>query len=185
MKIFTIQGSPRKKGGTQQIIDSFHAGATEAGHSHETIHVYEMDLNGCIACMACTEGTVDVCVQDDDFTPLFERIVAADVLVFGTPVYFGQMTGPLKTFLDRLYTFCLEGFEIRELKGKKYVTVVTSGAQEEMFCKPVTEYFNTWLGDFFHMESSGSLICGDLMKDTDIIGHQEVLTEARKIGKNL
>ncbi len=185
MKILAITGSPRKKGDNAEIVGSFIKGAKSAGHEIEVCRVYDMDFKGCIGCMACTDGKVDVCVHNDDFTKMFQTIVDADCLLFSTPVYFGHMTGPLKTFIDRLYTFLLEDYTLRHLPGKKFITCVTSGAPENMFCESVTGFFKTWFGEFMKLQHVGSLIAGDLTKDGAIKERTEVLQKAEELGKSL
>jgi multimeric flavodoxin WrbA len=185
MKIMAIMGSPRHKGDTNFVVDRFITGAESAGHTVKKIHVANLNFKGCSGCMACSEKKVEICVHNDDFTALVPEIRDTDCLLISTPIYFGHMTGNLKNFMDRFYTFCLEDFKIRDLQGKKYITVVSSGAPVEVFCQPVTEFFKTWFGEFFKLESVGHLMVGDLMGPGEITKKLAILNQAELMGKEL
>lgn len=167
MNITAIVGSPRKKGNCSVIVENFVKNLEVKGHKSEVYNLYDSQIKGCIACDACTNGKVDVCVHNDEFIKMAESIKKSDVLIFASPIYMGQISGPAKTFLDRFYTFADEDFSIRHIKGKKFITVTTSGAPAEQFAE-VTEYLQYWLGEFFKMEHSGSIIAGELIEPGSI-----------------
>ncbi|MBQ6454032.1 MAG: flavodoxin family protein [Coriobacteriales bacterium] len=101
MKILVLQGSPNTNGSTALLVGEFARGAKEAGHSVEVAHVAQMDIAPCTGCVACGYG--GECSQSDDFDDLRERILAADMLVFATPLYYYGMAAQLKAVVDR---FC-------------------------------------------------------------------------------
>ena len=141
MNILAIVGSPRRRGNTSTIIETICEAAGEAGHECDIQHIYDYDLNGCRACGKCKSGEVELCAQDDDMAELLLRVINSDCLIFGSPVYMGQVTGPAKTFLDRFYAFSTKGFGVRYLEGKKLITVITGGAPAEKY-KSVEEYLH-------------------------------------------
>ena len=99
-KIFIVSSTPRKNGNSDILAEEFARGAREAGHSVEKICLREIELKFCTGCMYChTRGT---CVIKDGVETLLPRIADSDVLVFATPVYYYEMSGQLKTFLDRM-----------------------------------------------------------------------------------
>lgn len=100
-KILIISASPRKGGNSDLLCDEFMRGAQEAGHDVEKIRLSEKEINYCTGCCSCVGG-VGTCVQQDDMPEIHEKILAADVLVLATPVYFRSMNGQLKTFIDRI-----------------------------------------------------------------------------------
>lgn len=100
-KILLISASPRKDGNSDILCDEFMRGATEAGHSAEKIRLAEADINYCTGCCFCI-GNQGKCAQNDGMPALFDKILAADVLVLATPVYFRSMNGQMKTFIDRV-----------------------------------------------------------------------------------
>ena len=98
-KVLILAGSPRKGGNSDILCDAFAKGAAEAGHQVEKIYVQQLRIGGCMACYGC-RGT-GVCVQKDDMASVLEKLIAADVIVLATPVYFYSMDGQMKTLIDR------------------------------------------------------------------------------------
>lgn len=98
-KVLVLSGSPRKGGNSDILCDAFARGASEAGHRVEKVFVQDQKIGACRACYACRGK--GVCVQKDDMAEMLEKMVAADVLVLATPVYFYSMDGQLKTLIDR------------------------------------------------------------------------------------
>lgn len=99
-KVFIVSATPRKNGNSEILANAFARGAAAAGHSVDRIDLRETELKFCIGCLRCqTQGR---CVLSDGMNELYARIQAADILAFATPVYFYEMAGQLKTFLDRL-----------------------------------------------------------------------------------
>ena len=97
--VLIISASPRKGGNSDLLCDQFLKGAQEAGHRVEKINLRNHQINHCLGCGVC--NNTHVCVQTDDMKPLLDRMIAADVIVLATPVYFYSMNGQLKTFIDR------------------------------------------------------------------------------------
>ena len=118
--ILILSGSPRKGGNSDLLCDEFAKGAQEAGHQVEKIRVQEQKIGPCLACYCC-RGT-GVCVQKDDMASILEKMVAADVLVLATPVYFYSMDGQLKTLIDRTLP------RYTEIRSKEVWFIATAAA---------------------------------------------------------
>ncbi len=105
-KIILIDGGPRKTFNTASMLQKFAEGAQSVSSDIEakTIRLYGMDYKGCMSCMACkVKGKAsNVCKFKDAMTPVLEEIAQADGLVLGSPIYFGDVTGQMRTFLERL-----------------------------------------------------------------------------------
>ena len=101
-----IDGGPRKIFNTASMLQKFADGASSVCDEIEvkTIRLYELDYKGCMSCMACKiKGKAsNVCKFKDALTPVLEEIAQADGLVLGSPVYFGDVTGQMRAFLERL-----------------------------------------------------------------------------------
>ncbi len=98
--ILLISASPRKNGNSDILCDEFIRGANEAGHHAEKIRLVDQAINYCKGCCHCI-GKPGACIQQDDMNAIFKKILAADVLVLATPVYFHAMNAQMKTFIDR------------------------------------------------------------------------------------
>ena len=105
-KIIIIDGGPRKNMNTAKLLQRFAEGAKSAGSDVEvkTVRLYDLDYKGCMSCMACKlKGKAsNLCRFKDSLTPLLEEIAQADGLVLGSPIYFGDVTGQMRAFLERL-----------------------------------------------------------------------------------
>ncbi|OIQ50133.1 Iron-sulfur flavoprotein [Pseudodesulfovibrio hydrargyri] len=99
--ILIISASPRKNANSDILCDEFLRGAEEAGHRAEKIRLAERHINYCTGCCTCV-GKPGRCVQKDDMNAIYEQILAADVLVLASPVYFRSFNGQMKTFMDRV-----------------------------------------------------------------------------------
>lgn len=99
-KILVFSSSPRKEGNSDTLCDQFIKGATDAGHEAEKIFLWDKDINYCKGCGQCfiEKGS---CSQKDDMDEIAQKILAADVLVFASPIYFYTISAKLKTMIDR------------------------------------------------------------------------------------
>ena len=105
-KALFINGSPRKNGNTAQLLKRAMDGAREAGAEVELVNLYDRILNykGCMSCFACKikGGRKGICSFKDDLQPIMEKVMEADVLVCGSPVYCGYPSANLRAFMERL-----------------------------------------------------------------------------------
>jgi multimeric flavodoxin WrbA len=105
MRAIAVNGSPRKNANTATLLTHALQGAAEQGAETDLVHLYDLAYKGCLSCFACKEiagKSYGHCAIQDDLAPLLEQIAAADVLLLGTPVYFGAETGAMRSFLERL-----------------------------------------------------------------------------------
>jgi multimeric flavodoxin WrbA len=103
MKIIAFNGSPRGSlSNTYTMVESFLHGAAGAGAEVEQVLLSEKNIHPCRGCFACWAKTPGQCVIKDDMTELLEKIKIADIIVFATPLYFFNMTGIMKNFMDRI-----------------------------------------------------------------------------------
>jgi len=103
MKVVGICGSPRK-GNTEWMLRKLLEGANEAGVETELILLREKDIKGCDGCLSCEAGGKErkgVCRIKDDMQQIYPKLIEAEGLAFGTPVYFEMLSGLLKNFMDR------------------------------------------------------------------------------------
>jgi len=100
MKALLICGSPRKNGNTEFMLKSCMNNLSKAGINSELILLAEKNLKPCIACMECRKGK-PVCSIKDDFESIFKKMIESDIIITGTPVYFGSATAQIKTLMDR------------------------------------------------------------------------------------
>ncbi|MCX5804284.1 MAG: flavodoxin family protein [Proteobacteria bacterium] len=105
MKVIAFNGSPRKKWNTATLLKKALEGAKSQGAKTELIHLYDLNFKGCISCFACkTIGgkSYGKCAVKDDLTPILKKVEEADALILGSPIYFGTVTGEMRSFMERL-----------------------------------------------------------------------------------
>jgi multimeric flavodoxin WrbA len=105
MKVMAVNGSPRKTWNTATLLKKALKGAASQGADTELVHLYDLNFKGCISCFACkTRGgrSYGRCAVKDDLQPLLKSIAAADALILGSPIYFGIVSGEMRSFMERL-----------------------------------------------------------------------------------
>lgn len=106
MKVIAINGSPRKNWNTATLLKKALEGAESRGAETELIHLYDLDFKGCISCFACKRiggESYGSCAMKDDLTPVLKKIEDTDALILGSPIYLGDVTGEMRSFLERLF----------------------------------------------------------------------------------
>ena len=99
-------GVLEKNGILQHCLKKSLEGATTRGAETELLHLYDIEFKGCISCFACK--TIDGpsygrCAVKDSFTPILQKIEQTNVLILGSPIYFGTVTGEMRSFTERLF----------------------------------------------------------------------------------
>lgn len=105
MNVIAINGSPRKKWNTDTLLKKALEGAASVGAETDMVYLYDLNYKGCIACMACklkNGKSVGRCAVKDDLAPVLDAIHAADVIIMGSPIYWHDVTGEFRSFIERL-----------------------------------------------------------------------------------
>ena len=105
MKIIAINGSPRKKCNTAILLEKALEGAASTGAETDLVHLYDFNYKGCISCFACkVKGgkSYGKCAVKDELSPVLERTLNADAILFGSPIYLSVVSGEMRSFMERL-----------------------------------------------------------------------------------
>lgn len=176
--ILILSGSPRVNGNSNLLCDAFARGARETGHSVEKILVARKKVGGCLGCNACMKNG-GVCVQKDDMTEIREKMIAADVIVLASPIYYYSICAQLKTVLDRCYAF---GHD--QLKDKTFYYLVACAA-------PTEDYAQTMIAALRGFvccapgSREGGMVIGTGAGDAGTIRETDALQKAYELGKAL
>ena len=103
MNILILNGSPRPRGETAQMVEVFRLAAEAAGHTVTAMNVCRMNIHGCLACEFCHGKGQGSCVQQDDMQEIYRLLPETDMLVLASPIYYHNMSGQLKCAIDRFY----------------------------------------------------------------------------------
>ena len=105
MKLIAVCGSARKKGNTSKMLHQVIEGAKSVGAETEFVNLFDLNYKDCISCYACklkNSKSFGHCMLNDELKPLLERIEQSDVIVLGSPVYYGNLSGQMCSFTNRL-----------------------------------------------------------------------------------
>ena len=126
MTILAVCGSARKGGNTETLVRESLKGAGADGAEINILS--EMDISGCIGCAACRAEGAEGCVVEDDMQALYEKLRDADALILGSPVFYGEVTGQMKCFMDRWYALRAGDRSLRIRSGVKALFILVQGA---------------------------------------------------------
>ena len=105
MNIFAICGAANKNRNTATMLKSAFDGAMSVpGAAGEIIYLYDINFHGCTGCHSCKlrdESKLGHCAVKDGLTPILEKAIDADVLLIGSPIYYSDLTGETRSFLER------------------------------------------------------------------------------------
>jgi multimeric flavodoxin WrbA len=133
-KVLILSASPRKGGNSDLLCDRFMLGAKEAGHTVEKIFLRDKEINYCTGCGTCFNMGKD-CPQEDDMPEVLEKMIAADVIVMATPVYFYTMNGQVKTLIDRTCS------RYTEISNKDFYFIATAADDNKQAMERTFEGF--------------------------------------------
>lgn len=188
MKVVCLLGSPRAKSNSAAIAARFSETAGKSGAEVKSYTLNSLKYRGCQACMAC-KTKLEKCALKDDLSEVLDAVAESDVVVIASPVYFGGISGQLKTAIDRFYSFLKPNFHdipdpVRLAPGKKLVFIITQGnADENMFDDifPKYDFFMKWYG---FAESRLIRACG-LRDAGEIENRQDILALAEKTAREI
>jgi len=159
------------------LCDRFIMGAQQAGHQTEKIRLQEKKINYCTGCGTCVNGH-NGCSQKDDMTEVLEKMIAADVIVMATPVYFYTMCGQMKTFIDRTCA------RYTEVSGKEFYFIVTAADSSQRAMERTLEEFRGFTSCLNGPEEKG-IIYGTGAWNKGEIKAKPAMEEAYKLGKDV
>ena len=129
MKVLAINGSPKKDGNTALALRTVMGALEAAGVSTELIHIGDKAVRGCVCCGRCAETKDGKCALKDGANEWIAKMLAADGLLLGSPVYYSGINGTMKSFLDRaFYVSGSSGRKMRLKVGAAVVAVRRAGA---------------------------------------------------------
>ncbi|MGD6806316.1 MAG: flavodoxin family protein [Candidatus Bathyarchaeia archaeon] len=177
MKVLGLVGSPRKNSNTDLLVTEVLKGAAKKGHITEKVHLYSLKIDPCVDCKACKQGSFN-CGLTDDMKQLYPKLEAADVIVFGTPLYWYGSSAKMKLLQDRLRPYIAS----KRLRGKKAVLMVPSEEGADA-CNHIVGIFNL---SFKYLEVElVNVLLPKASERAEIKKQPNVLKEAYLIGKHL
>lgn len=176
MKTIAIVGSPRKEGNCDILVNEL----VEKLEGDKKIYfLQDLDINYCKACQKCQNGP---CVQDDDIRKIVDEMLEADLFIFSSPIYYGQMSAQAKTLIDRFYQVSQN--PDKSLEGTKVVQIYTQANPEDMFDKYI-ESIETMPFGYMGMEVIDTVIAKGAMGKGEYDQLADAIKKVEKIGDEL
>lgn len=179
-KIIAFRGSPRKDGFSNQLMNKLLEGAEAAGAEVVLYDLNRDGIKGCQGCFYCRQH--DTCVQQDVLSPMYQDIREACAVVAAFPLYFGQISGQGKIWLDRMYPMFNEDFSPR-YPGKKAVTIFAQAKTDPAVMQDAIDGLNRLFRGYGWDLVTSYLIAGTVEPDYAIPEKQ--LEEAYQLGQQL
>ena len=176
-KILIISTSPRKGSNSEALAEAFADGARSAGHEAEVVSLRGKDIRFCRGCFVCQEKLR--CVIRDDVDALCQKALEADVLVFATPIYYYEMSGQMKTLLDRFNPLFPSDYAFRD------VYLLTAAAEDETFVpQRALSGLEGWVECFERAKLAGHVFMGGVTEAGESPAHP-ALEQARTMGQSV
>ena len=173
--ILIISTSLRPNSNSGTLADSFLAGAQAAGNHVEKITLKGKKIAFCTGCLACQK--TKKCAINDDAVELADKMCHTDAIVFATPIYYYEMSGQMKTMIDRANALFAADYKFRE------VYLITTSADGDESIKPVINGLNGWIACFNGVKFCGYVSGGGVDNPADVNNNQELLQKAFSLGK--
>jgi multimeric flavodoxin WrbA len=186
MQILAINGSPRKMGNTSTILEGILEGSRDVGADTTHVRLDEINLKGCMGCLTCRKNP-GFCKRKDEFSPYLEAMKTCDGLVVGCPIYMYHVSGQMKIFVDRIYSFYINredgGYDSALPGGKRFAFVTSQGHPNPERFKRVIRWLGGMVGGL-GMETVGEIVhVNSQVKPAR--EDRELMELARQIGRKL
>lgn len=138
-KVILINGSARHMGNTAEMLDKVKEGAISKGASVEQINLFDLNYKGCSGCYACkrVDGkSYGHCSVKDDLFSVFHKIEESDAFVLGSPIYWSNLSGQMRSFMERLFfQYLVYGEQYGSTSPKQFKTALltTMNINEELY----------------------------------------------------
>ena len=176
-RVIVISTSQRSGSNSDQLADKFVEGALSVGNDVEKISLTGKNIQFCKGCLACQK--LGRCVIQDDVNDIMAKVVEADVVAWATPIYYYEMSGQMKTLIDRMNAMYPLDYKFRD------VYLLTTAAEDEEYVPKRAEAGLTgWIDCYPKSRLAGTLFCGGVNSPNEIEGNNK-LQEAFELGKSI
>jgi multimeric flavodoxin WrbA len=176
-QVIVISTSLRKGSNSDMLADQFIEGARSAGNEVEKIPLMGKNIQFCKGCLACQK--LGKCVINDDVNDIMAKVLEADVVAWATPIYYYEMSGQMKTLIDRMNAMYPKDYRFRDV-----YLLTTAAEDEENTPKRAESGLQGWIECFEKATLKAHLFCGGVNNPREIAGNSK-LHEAYELGKQV
>lgn len=175
-KVLIISTSLRNNANSEILAKEAERGAKDAGHDVKFVSLKDKDIKFCKGCLACQK--LGKCVIDDDANEITADMKEADVIIWATPIYYYEMSGQMKTLIDRANSLFATGKKFSEV----YV-ITTSADASEGVVKSVINGINGWIACFNGVKLCKYLEAGGLDNPNEVLNRKDLMEKAYILGR--
>ena len=176
-KIIVISTSLRHGSNSDMLAENFIEGAKAAGNEVEKVSLTDKNIQFCKGCMACQK--LGRCVIKDDVNDIMAKVLKADVICWATPIYYYEMSGQMKTLIDRMNAMYEQDYQFRDI-----YLLTTAAEDEDETPKRAEMGLMGWIDCYPKSRLAGMLFCGGVNNAHEIEGNPK-LQEAYELGKRV
>lgn len=176
-KVVVISTSLRPGSNSHALAEQFAKGAEAAGHQVELVTLRGKELRFCVGCLSCLQ--TGACIFKDDVPAIMDSVLNADIVCWATPIYYYEMSGQMKTLIDRMNAMFPKDYRFRD------VYLLTTAAEDDAKVPARAESgLQGWIDCFGKSALKGHLFCGGVGGPGEIAGNAK-LQEAYRLGKSV
>ena len=176
-KVVVISTSLRAGSNSNALAEQFAEGAKAAGNEVEFISLKGKEIKFCIGCLSCQK--TGACVFKDDVPAIMDSVLNADVVCWATPIYYYEMSGQMKTLIDRMNAMYPKDYRFRDI-----YLLTTAADDDENAPKRAESGLQGWMDCFDKSGLKGHIFCGGVNGAREITGNTK-LQEAYELGRNV
>ena len=177
-KVLIISTSLRGKSNSEILAKECEKGARDAGHDVEFLSLRGKDIRFCIGCLSCQK--TGSCVLKDDVPEIMAKVKAAEVVVFATPIYYYEMSGQMKTLLDRLNPLYDSDYCFRDI-----YMIATAAEDENTTVEKAYNGLQGWVDCFERATLKDYVFGGGINDAGKAVQHAEAMRQAYDLGRNV
>ena len=176
-RVIVISTSLRAGSNSEMLAEKFAEGVKDSGNEVETISLRGKEIKFCVGCLSCQH--TGACVFKDDVPAIMEKVLNADVVCWATPIYYYEMSGQMKTLIDRMNAMYPKDYRFRDI----YLLTTAAEAEEET-PRRAEIGLTGWIDCYGKSSLKGHLFCGGVNDARDIEGNA-ILMQAYEMGKGV
>jgi multimeric flavodoxin WrbA len=187
MIVTEILGSPRKGSNSAKLADAVVEALPGDNKQVKRFSLGSLDFSGCKACFSC-KNEAEACVIKDDLAEVLSASINSDVVVAASPVYIGEVTSQMKTFIDRTYSWLKPGFvgsdhQSRVPDGKTLILIFTQGNPDRGAYSRIIDAYASYFGS--HGFKIKTYLAEGLQDEDIAVAKPHLLKEAAALAEGL
>ena len=174
-KVLIISTSIRANSNSEKLAQAFAEGARASGNDVEFVSLRDKTIGFCKGCLACQK--LGHCIIRDDANDITEKMLVSDVIVWATPIYYYEMSGQMKTMIDRANSLYPRDYRFRDV-----YMLMTAAEEEDEVVEGALKGLQGWLDCYEKTRLAGKVFAGGVTAPGEI-GGSDKLREAYEMGR--